>query len=487
MKRPPLWFWLAAALALLPLMISGESLWIDEAQTAKYAREPDFASFVDRLIHDSYSEAMMPLPMALAWGWVRLLGDGEIALRLPNLLYLAAAFWAVWRLGVRAAFAPLVLMLACHPFVWFYANEARPYALQIALASLLLLCADGIHQAGPSPRRTAVFLLLAWLLSATSMLAVFPVAILSLVLISGAWRRRVTLEKRTLWILLAGVLVFLPLGLFYLSAVLRGSSSARLWSVGAQNLVFTIYEMVGAQGLGPGRTEMREAASSMGSLVRCFAPHLPLLSAHGLCLLLWVRYANVPRGDVAGARLARLCTVWFAFSLLLVFTLAVSAHFPFWGRHFAPVFPAFLVAALLWRPAPGRFRFAGWMPLLLGLLWLASSLGVRFSPRFAKDDYREAARVAKEALARGETVWWAANTEAGVFYGLPAGSTDRFRIFMSPGEKDLDGVATARLIILSKPDIYDASAHLRDYVAQHRYERMARLPAFDIWRRRVTE
>lgn len=485
MRTPPSWVWLAAALALLPFMISGESLWIDEAQTAAYAMEPGLGDLCQRLLHDPKSEAMMPLPMALAWGGVRLLGAGEIALRLPNLLYLAAAFWAVWRLGLRVAFAPLVLLLACHPFVWFYANEARPYALQIALASLLLLSANGIERTGPSPRRVAGFLLWAWLLSATSLLAVFPAGILSLALLVSGWRRRVPVGKRTLWVLLAGVLVFIPLGLFYLSAVQRGSAGARLWSVGAQNIVFTVYEMVGAQGLGPGRTEMREAASSLGALMRCFAPHLPLLAVHGFCLLLWVRYANVRLADAAGGRLARLCAGMFTLSLGIVLALALVARFPFWGRHFAPVFPAFLICALLCRPTAGPFRVARWIPILMGLLWLGSSLGVRFSPRFAKDDYREAARVAAEALARGESVWWAADAEGASYYGLPVTSSGRFQIWMTPAEQDLAGGASADLVILSKPDVYDGRGVLRAYLEQHRYELRGRPQAFSLWRRQA--
>lgn len=44
--------WLALGILLLPLMITSESLWLDEGDTAMYALQKDFHSWRQHLSHD---------------------------------------------------------------------------------------------------------------------------------------------------------------------------------------------------------------------------------------------------------------------------------------------------------------------------------------------------------------------------------------------------------------------------------------------------
>jgi len=69
------WWWLLPAL-LLPLMITNESLWIDECDTAIYSIQPDFHSWRQHLNQDANADCQMPLSMFFAWITGRALGTG---------------------------------------------------------------------------------------------------------------------------------------------------------------------------------------------------------------------------------------------------------------------------------------------------------------------------------------------------------------------------------------------------------------------------
>jgi len=117
--------------------------------------------------------------------------------------------------------------------------------------------------------------------------------------------------------------------------------------------------------------------------------------------------------------------------------------------------------------------------------WLASALSLRYCDRHRKDDYRDAAQIAKNALARGEVVWWSGDKAAAVYYGLPMDGTHAGRIFLLNGaaRTDLELAPLADLVAASKPDIYDASNELGTFIRDRGFVRERNLQAFTIWRR----
>ena len=127
-----------AALALVPLMPNSDSIWIDEAQTWRYARQPAFAGWRAEMASDKNSESQMPLGMFSAWVGARFLGTSEWAMRAPNMLWAAGSIFIFYLLGRSFNQPFLPLLLAVQPYLWFYANEARPYALQIFCGAILL-------------------------------------------------------------------------------------------------------------------------------------------------------------------------------------------------------------------------------------------------------------------------------------------------------------------------------------------------------------
>jgi mannosyltransferase len=116
--------------------ISGASYWRDEAATMSAAQRP-FGNLLQTLgnidaVHGAY--------YLLIWVVVRLGGTGELVTRLPSALAMAGAAAAVAALG-RRMISPRAglaagLVFAVLPEVSLYGQDARPYAIVVALAAL---------------------------------------------------------------------------------------------------------------------------------------------------------------------------------------------------------------------------------------------------------------------------------------------------------------------------------------------------------------
>jgi mannosyltransferase len=165
---------LAAALRLATL--GSQSLWYDEAFTPVHVLRAGLGTTLHNVVH---TENTPPLWYVLEWGFTRVLGEGEIALRLLSALAGIATVPVAWAIGrelqgpptCRAGIVGAALVATCPLFVW-YSQEARAYGLFVLLASLAFLCFLRAL-ADPTNRRLAAFALAGSLALLTHYFAVF--------------------------------------------------------------------------------------------------------------------------------------------------------------------------------------------------------------------------------------------------------------------------------------------------------------------------
>ncbi len=141
-----------------------------------------------------HTESAPPLSYALAWGWVRLFGDGEVGLRsLTALLGTAlvpVTFLAAREVVSRRAAVVAAGLVALSPFLVWYSQEARAYAL------LALLGTASFGLAARARREPTWRALIGWgavsaLALATHYFAIFAIAAETVWLFGGlAGRRR---------------------------------------------------------------------------------------------------------------------------------------------------------------------------------------------------------------------------------------------------------------------------------------------------------
>jgi hypothetical protein len=480
---------LLLALLLLPLAITNDSLWLDEGDTAMYALEPSYHSWCERLLHDSQADCQMPLSLLAAWVGAKLFGAQEWQLRAVNLLWGALALLAFDRVGRRLKLPWLPLLLAVQPYFWFYLNEARPYALQIAGGAWLLaalvefdLCrGEGIGWAWQ-------LAFAGFFLFCGTMLAPLPVAATVFAIGLIAWREKWRPSRKAVLILLGGLAACLPVAAYYASTLLRGAKGMQMWQVDLKFVAYVFYELTGMGGIGLSSAEIRSLARSpqLAHELMSRLPQLVLPLVLGALLAL-VIVVGLRRGSRDGRRplLIGIAAVPLMVSAVFIPGSLVLQK-AFWARHYAPVFPFYvaLLGLAFAGIASSPRRWLRLLPLAVVALLVWSVFNFRFAPALRKEDYRAASAFAKNALADGKTVWWLAGDYTALYYGLPLSYElpERGKAFAEPhSHEDCRQFPFPAVIVLSKPDIHDSSGVVQKIISENHYAEAKRFQGFVIW------
>ena len=478
--------WGMALACVIPfLAVSTQSFWIDEALTALKAAQPNLAGWWHQMVAEKMSDLQMPLYMSYAWGWARLFGTGEWALRAANLPWFIGGLLA-FAFSFRGADRMLAASVGgLSSFAWFYLDEARPYAMQIGVSLGLVASLRFLHGGGGIRQTRACW---AWafcagvaILAGTSLLGfLWSGAALAVAVAGVGWARLVEVGKAARFAWLTLVVWLVGLAVYYVWTMRLGARASAMGTTNLQNAGFVGYELLGFGGLGPGRLEIRESG------LAAFRAHwLPLAAYGGLAgVLLGAGLVSLWRQD-------RRRLLWVGLVILATGACLLGAgwamHFRVLGRHCAPAQAGVLVllvtgAATLTRRRDWWLRFA-----VCGFL-LASAgacLSARFAARHLKDDYRAAAAHARAALEAGQDVWWSADLHGAAFYGLPVSESPT-----EPGRaiallnRSVDAVGALRLpdmVVCSKPDLYDAQGAVARRLAEAGWQPATNFPAFTVW------
>lgn len=249
----------------------------DEAVTAGRVLQP---GLLDTLSVVPDSERTPPLYYLLAWLWSVIAGHGEVGLRSLSAVagvatvpvaYLAGRALISWRAGLIAA-----ALVAVNPFLIFYSQEARSYALVVLLTTLSLwLFARARREA--TPKAAALWALPAVLALATHYFAAFVVAPQAVLLVL-AHRRSASVAMAASMPLVAGLLL-LPLALHQGSShddAGAGPPSARAVATVASQ--FALGERLGVGG------------------VSTATPFFALALLGALAWVVWTAYKRLHRG-----------------------------------------------------------------------------------------------------------------------------------------------------------------------------------------------
>jgi len=480
---------LLLSLCLLPLMPTAESLWIDEFYTVGYAAQPTLAAWFEHLRNDVLvvhaSDAQMPLGMFLPWLWAGFLGVSELALRVPNLVYAAAAMVALACIGRHMRLGRLPLLFAIQPFVWFYVNEARPYALHMAAGAWLLYgLLSGLRQRGTGVAWAWALSVSGFVLAASTITGVVPFAVASIMLVCGLVRLRALPSRAACCVLGGAWLLLLPFGAFFLWSIVHGVGNRGLWRAGLSNLFFAAYEFAGYSGLGIPRNTLRAmlAGHDMVQLRGLLTPHLPAMALLTLVYgALAVESHAAWRFSTHWRRVTLLtAATWLVASAVLVWFASLVTNVPIFGRHLAALVPVWVVAigVLTAGLQQARPRWGALVTGALALILLSSAAIQRFDPKYGHDDYRGAATQALATARQGQTVWWVADYNAGDYYGIVHPGVHMF--------SNLDSIHKLPLVLpglalISKAELFDVHGVVRQRLMAEGYHRKYFSVAFEQW------
>ncbi len=273
-------------------------LWLDETLSVEIATLP-LAEFYSALRQDGSP----PLYYLLLHGWMALLGEGTVVVRLPSALLTAVALLLAYRVGTRlgeltdraerpwdpvASGRACVIVLAALPWTMRFGSEARMYVLVVVLVLAGTLALLAVHR---SASRGAVLGLAA---SVTGLLlthywALFVLMAVGLLHLPGLLRRRPP-AVRVAVAGTIGVLAFLPwLPTFLFQAAHTGAP----WAKPVQLLDLLRWPRFFGAGTLLERTIMAWALSGLGLLAVARVPVARHTGgvATGAVLLAWTSVA----------------------------------------------------------------------------------------------------------------------------------------------------------------------------------------------------
>jgi mannosyltransferase len=171
--------------------LDGQSFDHDEAVTAARVLHPGVFDTLSAVVH---SERSPPVYYLLAWGWSKVFGTGEVGLRslsaLIGALTVPVACAAAFELSSRRRIGLVcAALVAFNPYLVWYSQEARSYALA-ALFVALSLAFFGRCLDRPSARSAAWWAAAAALAVGTHYFAAFVVAPQAIWLLASSRSRR---------------------------------------------------------------------------------------------------------------------------------------------------------------------------------------------------------------------------------------------------------------------------------------------------------
>jgi len=403
------------AVVLRLFRLGHPSLWVDEIITWYTVSGREAMTF-GRLLENVHG----PIYSLLLFGWCRLAGESEWALRFPSAvlgtLLVPAIAWLARRWLGRETAGWAAWLAAGSPFLVWYAQEARNYTLLmlcVAVSSALLLGLRERLRAAP----LAGYLVTAMtgLLSNFSFAFMGPVQLAWWLGSPGGRRRRLSIALGAALLLLLAVAPWIGSirGNWDWRRLAPGHAAAGATALrGATTfhpaaIPFAFHSFAVGYTLGPPLRELR-ADGSFATVKR----HLPEVAAatlvFGILSLLGLR-ALARRGRLVEALL------WGVPAVVLVSYSAMHNFKVFHPRYLAAIQPMLIVAwaaALADLPRGGR-RLA---TVAVAALWGLSLAHLYFDDRYAKDDLRSAVRVIATRPPAGERVIAVNSADMLVYY-----------------------------------------------------------------------
>ena len=150
LRRDALLVAVIAAGALLRFWhLGGQSLWYDEWLSAEAV-----SGGLGHVVHHvANREGIAPTYFVILWGWVRLFGDGAVAMRTLSVLIGTATIPVAYAIAIelhqrRAVARIAAVLVAISPMLVWYSQEARPYTLVAFLGGLTLWAFARVRNSG---------------------------------------------------------------------------------------------------------------------------------------------------------------------------------------------------------------------------------------------------------------------------------------------------------------------------------------------------
>jgi len=376
----PAWWPLAAIMLLAAVLrlatLDLQSFWYDEAFTPVHVLHPSLWATLRSVVH---TENTPPLWYVLVWADSRVLGNGEIALRLPSALAGVATVPVAWAIGGeltrrRTTAIAAAAFVAVNPLLVWYSQEARAYALFVLFAAVAMLCFLRALRT-PSPGWMLAFACSGALALSSHYFAVFLLIPMVLWLVAARERRRTALPA-------AAALALVGVALLALISAQGGHGTQWIgqWALSSRLQAVPQYYLTDYYG------------ASLGHGIELLVA-LPILL--GLGYGLW---RVLTPTEERGAAIA--LAIGAGGVLIPIALAALGADYLAPRNLVAAMIPvSALIAVVVPSERAGVVGIA--LAVTIAVAFLAISVDVNLSPRLQRGDWRGLAKVLRESSPSG--------------------------------------------------------------------------------------
>jgi 4-amino-4-deoxy-L-arabinose transferase-like glycosyltransferase len=390
---------LASVLRLYRL--TAQSFWADEGNSVSLAQRSLYL-----VTRGAAYDIHPPLYYYLLWGWIRIFGDGEFAVRALSVVLGVALVYITWLLGCRLGDRRIGLiaafLAAISPFQVYYSQEARMYILAALLGALSAYFFVQLLEKASSEQSHRLLLSIGWVLTTAGGLYThysFPVIILLQNAVFALWLletwKQENVWQRTLgWVglQLAVIVLYIP----WLPVAYRQTTGWPALSP-AYSPGFIADETIRLLSLG----QTVEAGGAMNWLLAGFAV---------LFLLGLLPRKQEPRPT--SLLFSTLLPGFYSLTpALLTIALSLTGRPTYRPKFFLVASPAFCIVLArgilaLWALRPSWLRLTGAVTTI-AFVSVTSFLALGnyyFDPRYARDDYRGIVRTISEMERPGDAI-----------------------------------------------------------------------------------
>jgi mannosyltransferase len=433
--------------------LTAQSLWRDEVDALRFAQAP-FGTLFTNFSRPGWNG---PLFYVFLRFWIALAGSTEFAMRYFSLCFGVLGVALIYRLG-RTWHSPLIgglaaLLYACSPYMVWYAQEAKMYALVCALVVGTLYL---YHRAlwGGDGRLWIAVVLLTWITVGVHIMGGLLVPVM--VVLFFVWWPVARTRWRPALMLLAGNALLGAAGLpWVLPLLIRGGNIGHRFA----SLPEMAWTMLYAFGRG-----IASAGGAWPIGLSLFALLAGSVLRAGGTLFARRQAAPAPGEPLSRRTFVRAAWVWFGVPLLGLY--AISLRVPmFLDRYLIWIGPAFylLVARGLDQVRRRSALLAGLC--LAGILVFDGWGVVEAVETPIKSDFRAAAAYVQQHRQPGELIMFHISYVRATFeyyYGDASPAADGIATDDRTTEADVDATMRERVagynvvwLVLSEPEMWD--------------------------------
>jgi mannosyltransferase len=383
--------------------LTAQSFWADEGNSISLAQRS-----LALITHGAAYDIHPPLYYYLLWGWVRIFGDGEFAVRALSVILGVTLVCTTWLLGRRLCNRRVGLvagfLAAISPYQVYYSQEARMYILAALLGALSVYLFVRLLESAARERTAGFLLPTGWVLATAGGLYThysFPVVVLMENVIFAFWLVW-TRQRRKFWRRL-GSWVGLQLAVLALYAP---------WLSIAYRQITGWPALSPAYGAGFIAGEALRLLSLGQTVEPGGATNWLLAGFVALFLLGLFPGKRYRRSTIADPLFATLLPILYTVTpALMMIALSLTGRPAYRPKFFLVASPAFCIvlarAALASWESRARWLKVGWAVVALVFISVASLVALRnyyFDPRYARDDYRGIVRTISEMERPGDAI-----------------------------------------------------------------------------------